>query len=113
MREMKATHTLGPWSIFDDPERSAVEIQAPNAAKSQIALVSKWRLSGPSSQDEAAANVHLIAAAPDLLEVAKHFEACIEFEMAASRREGDDEGVRLKTISLNLTRAAIAKATGA
>lgn len=59
-----------------------------------------------------AANALLMAAAPDLLEMAKLFERCVEYEIRRSRKDGDEEGARLKTVTLNLIRNAIAKAEG-
>jgi hypothetical protein len=42
-----------------------------------------------------------------LLEVAELFEKAILFEISKSHREGDDEGARMKTITLNMVRDAI------
>jgi hypothetical protein len=60
------------------------------------------------------ANAFLIAAALDLLGLAKQFEKSVEYEIRVDRSDAgrDEEGARLKTITLNLIREAIAKAEG-
>lgn len=60
----------------------------------------------------AEANAGLISAAPELLELARLFESTIEYEIRKSEKDGDTEGANLKRVTLNLTRAAIAKAEG-
>lgn len=46
-----------------------------------------------------------------LLEMAKLFEKTAEYEIRRSEQEGDDEGARMKTLTLNLIRQAIALAS--
>src|SRR3546814_18263700 len=46
----------------------------------------------------------------ELLELAKLLERSLVFEIKKSEREGDDEGSRLKSTTLFMARAAIAKA---
>jgi len=58
------------------------------------------------------ANAFLISAAPDLLELAKQFKATAEYYIRESRKSSDEEGARLKTVTLNMINAAIAKAEG-
>lgn len=55
----------------------------------------------------------LHAAAPDLLKIARDHQKTIEFYIRQDESRGDDEGARLKSISLALVNAAIAKAEGA
>lgn len=55
---------------------------------------------------------HMLAAAPELLQMVILLEQVIVYEMKRCEANGDDEGARLKIISLNMTRAAIAKAKG-
>jgi hypothetical protein len=45
-----------------------------------------------------------------LLEIAKLFERSLDFEIRRNRGEGDEEGARLKIVTLNLVREAIKKA---
>lgn len=47
-----------------------------------------------------------------LLEQMKLFESVVEYEIRKSEREGDTEGARLKTLTLNLIRDAVSKAKG-
>jgi hypothetical protein len=58
------------------------------------------------------ANAFLIAAGPELLEMAKLFEKSVEYQIRVARTDArsDEEGARLMTITLNLVRDAIAKA---
>ncbi len=63
--------------------------------------------------DEALANAALIAAAPQLLAMTKLFASSIEYEMRRSEKDGDDEGARLKRLTLNIVLAAITKAEAA
>jgi hypothetical protein len=62
--------------------------------------------------DQRRANALLIAAAPELLEMAKLFEKSVEYQIRVARTDAgsDEEGARLKTITLNLIREAISKA---
>lgn len=50
--------------------------------------------------------------APDLIEIARLFEQTIEYEIRRSLHDGDDEGARLKTLTLHMVRAALARAEG-
>jgi len=58
--------------------------------------------------DEAVAK--LFAAAPDLLEQTKLLERSLLYQIGVNRSEGDDEGARMKTLTLHFVRQAIAKA---
>jgi hypothetical protein len=66
-----------------------------------------WVKGAPES-----ANVRLIISAPDLLELARLFERAAEYEIRRKQTAGDDEGVRLTTLTLNMIRETIANATG-
>lgn len=57
------------------------------------------------------ADARLIAAAPELLDVARLLERTIIYEIGKDGRAGDDESARSKTLTLNYVRAVIAKAT--
>lgn len=60
-------HTAGPWRIKDDGETSKVA----DAANNTIASLSYVHLYGRRTAAEVNANMHLIAAAPDMLEALK------------------------------------------
>ncbi|RWO23325.1 hypothetical protein [Mesorhizobium sp.] len=49
----------------------------------------------------------------DLLATAKLFEQTIEFAIRVAEAAGDDEGARLKSITLQMVRATIARAENA
>lgn len=49
----------------------------------------------------------------ELLKVAKHFVRCIEYRIRCYFNDGDGEGARMATITLNMTLEAIAKAEAA
>ena len=54
----------------------------------------------------------MLAAAPQLFEMVVLLEQSIVYQMKLSESHGDDEGARLKIVSLNMARYAIAKAKG-
>lgn len=76
-----------------------------NITGRDIAAVPLNRYSGNTQHE---ADARLISAAPDLLEMTKLLERFLVYEL--KKDAGDDEGARLKTVTLNLCRAAIAKA---
>lgn len=103
-----ARHTRGPWyatgrEIWSD---HIIVARACNSADDVV---------DPTTARPAAqlfADAKLIAAAPKLLDLAQLFARSVEYEIARSRNEGDEEGARMKTITLNLIRAATTEATG-
>jgi len=99
---MTSKHTPGPW-FFDGPSDNLI-VWEWNRPDNRICFMT---IDGP-----ARANAHLISAAPDLLHVATLFAASIEYMIAADRKNGDDEGASMKGITLNVVKAAIAKAEG-
>lgn len=48
----------------------------------------------------------------ELVGVVKLFESVILYEINKAEHEGDDEGARLKTVTLNMCRDLLAKAKG-
>lgn len=101
--ETRMEHTPGPWRY--DVESEAVfyddGVVCPNITF----------LSDNTSGERNLADGTLMAAAPDLFELAKLFARSIEYEIKRSEKNGDDEGARLKTITLNLVLETIAKAS--
>lgn len=89
------THSPGPWMIADD--RSGYVL---GSGVSTLAVARGYT----------DANVRLIAAAPDLLELAKLFERSVLHYIALDMHIGDEEGARMKTVTLNMVRAVIARA---
>lgn len=60
------------------------------------------------------ANANLIAAAPELFQVAEQFERVAEYELRKMQRDKpeDDEGIRLRQLNLSLIRETLSKARG-
>jgi hypothetical protein len=113
----QVAHTPGPWHVFDGQnttkifKRGRTVCAYPQGEK-------KWGSMAVAycdyhTSELAEANASLIAAAPDLLELARLFQASVEYEIKKSRAAGDEEGARLKTITLNMIRAALSKAGAA
>lgn len=50
-------------------------------------------------------------ALPDLYEQVELFVNCIEYEIRVAESKGDDEGARLKSLTLFNARAALSKAS--
>ena len=94
---MNAGHTPGPWSLV---EFGGPQISGPDG----YAVCTMWGgLSADKLAGQDAANAHLIAAAPDLLDLAYQYRNDLQYPVAPDSRER-----RLKAIDV-----AIAKATAA
>lgn len=87
------------WERVDTADYAEIHPKGKRLA-SAIALVGK------------ADDADLIAAAPELLNVATVFASSLEYLIAIDRKNGDDEGASMKGITLNVVRSAIAKAEG-
>ena len=115
-------HTRGPWRTFERPTGIEIlcgdrlaPINMPSngirVAEVRFKRVGRGGQFAKSKTDEA--NARLISAAPEMLDLLNLFERSVEYEIRSSRTDGDEEGARMKTITLNLIRACITKATGA
>jgi len=76
--ETKAAHTPGPWTFRverDATEHSSARffVDGPAATGRGRWVLAETKALPPSALNEAEANAHLIAAAPDLLAVARRF----------------------------------------
>lgn len=77
--QRQATHTRGPWSIYDDgPGGSDVILAHINGANYDIAYISNDETEG-RPENERAANARLIASAPDLLAALKDARERLEY----------------------------------
>lgn len=94
-------HTPGPWSATADGD-----IQPPSDDGNMGYWIAHVGDCGPNWK----ANARLIAAAPELLEQCRLFKRALEYQIRASRGAGDDEGAKLKTLTLNLLLEDLAKA---
>ena len=96
---MSKQHTQGPWSVIDGHYPSFKEISGPSFKISVVMWATDLTEDDYRKRD---ADLHLISAAPDLLEALKamldsHEDACTGYGEGAAEK----------------ARAAIAKATGA
>lgn len=95
-------HTPGPWTAHEYGSPTGHwYVRGPRDEKI---------IHGPSLNNEA--NAHLIAAAPDLLEQTKLLERALLYEIKKSENDGDNEGARLKGVTLGIVREVLAKAEG-
>lgn len=114
----KSAHTKGPWYAMTAETGSMVTDQANVFSQHEIKgeptfIADTLGVDDDVPLKQRKANAHLISAAPELLELARQLERTVKYEIDKSKKRGDDEeGVRLMTATLNLTRAAIAKAEG-
>lgn len=101
--------TPGPWRVFTTRDGNKIigigEATGEGIVDCGFGI---WR----GGDEEALANANLISSAPDLYDLVKLFQRSVEYEIRRSEKDGDREGARLKTVTLNLIRAALAKATG-
>ncbi len=96
-----SNHTPGPWYVQDDHGKRWIET---NGNDDTIAEIHRRASKGSVySCKEAAANAHLIAAAPDLLSIAQRFLA-LDAQWHPDRYESE------KSELMADARAAIAKA---
>ncbi len=117
---MASKHTQGPWEITVG-SRNQQFIKGPyESDRKYIARIHPMG-SGVAYHDgdadeapsaEAKANARLIAAAPELLEIAERFKRTIEFMIRVDEKNGDDEGANLKRVTLTEVNATLAKARG-
>ena len=98
MSEKQVTHTPGPWAIEDcTPGESTGLRFAINSENNVIARTTDgWK--------EAQANARLIAAAPEMLEMCKLLEECME---TIDGKDGYDASYELAKV-----RAVLAKVEG-
>lgn len=113
-------HTPGPWRVEEgttliwgdcNPDDTTTYGMGYPIAECRMTPSASWAR-GPKKYEEAEANAHLISAAPDLLSAATLFAESLKYLIAIDRKKGDDEGVAMKSITLQSVRAAIAKAEG-
>jgi hypothetical protein len=108
------THTPGPWTyhVGEDGEEFSLKGANGDAIIAGCGCCGSPRL-GPYRDDEGRkANGRLIAAAPELLQMARDFYSTILYYIKVDEKNGDDEGVRLKTVTANIVGDLIAKAEG-
>ena len=106
--QTETKHTPGPWKVFyTTTGQTILGIgEADGAEGITDAQFGLWR-----DGAEREANARLIAAAPELFELVKLFERTIEYEIRKSSLAGDDEGARMKAVTLGMVREVLAKAS--
>lgn len=100
-----AKHTPGPWLFNPD---DVEVIYQDEDGYSQITLMA---CTFPPTKEDLA-NGYLIAASPELLEMARDHKKNLEWLAKKDRREGDEEGYRLKMLSVMRVDDLIKRATG-
>ena len=103
---MSTHHTPGPWTCLDVGSPASVF-----GSKPTYDCIAKVYLTEPTSRrrdDEHAANLALICAAPDLFEAAKHAAQ----ELIANLYPEEREELHGLSVALERLNAAIAKAEG-
>ena len=102
---MNTKHTPGPWKVTDGPQYGYNKLRRVDSEHGQFGTVICERFSAESVEglnEEIEANLALIAAAPDLLEVAA---------MVLETIDGGGPVVTFQEAHIAQLRAAIAKAT--
>lgn len=107
-------HTPGPWITDDDTEVIAkIPSDSPNKSSPDILTICRAvdvEIYADNRSGSTAANARLIAAAPDLLDVAKRLDDAVGFFLAALPT---NHAVAKDLIGLrDVARASIAKAEG-
>lgn len=100
---MSTERTLGPWEARFDSDEDVVYVTADMAGTHDVCDL--YHIAGgiTFTKDNAVANAHLIAAAPELLETLKDCVSVMEAEL---------KGLAVIQPELKSARAAIAKAEG-
>lgn len=116
---MAAQHTPGPWTF----KLSSVTASAPAGERWPVHIAHicanhvqphhrfKSKITRVIGSVDIA-NAHLIAAAPELLDLAKLFERVANHEVKLAVAAGDSEAANLRGLTLAQVRAVIAKAEG-
>lgn len=107
-------HTPGPWSVFEH-SWCETSISAPGTSNSICLLDINHATEESQEADEAqmAANAHLIAAAPELLEALRIAREFMSIASDWNFHEAEINGEMRSTYDwLEVVDAAIAKATG-
>lgn len=99
---MGARHTPGPWRAGKTAEGSVVVQRGKEVG---------FRVIGTYIENEMA-DALVIAAAPDLLAIAREYRRAVEYYIRIDERKGNLEGAALKGITLAMIDAVITKATG-
>lgn len=108
-----SNHTKGPWRVADNPRSAGYPIVAPQRKRSGgtnricSVLPAGW---SPEAYAEAKANAYLIAAAPELLEALRLFDAYMA--IPATRGGHASPRWQAREAFLAAKDAAIAKAEG-
>lgn len=109
----KATFTPGPWIVGDGED---VWDTLPNGEpgipmfRADVGSSRSW--GRKITRTELLANARLIAVAPKLYAQVELFARVIEYNIRVAMRKGDDEGARLQSFTLAMTRAILAEARG-
>lgn len=98
----EARHTPGPWTLSDDYD---TVFGGPPDDRGSVMVAN---IAGDADDPENEANARLIAAAPELLEVARQYAATLE---ALIRQSPTDDARKVNKERLAAVQSTIAKAT--
>lgn len=114
MNEVRTKHTPGQWLVGAPYGLVKIEVIAPDSSRAVCTVWTKMSVADRetgrqvvSDDPEGHANARLIAAAPDLLELAQQFKQAVEFYIRVEEREYP-EGAALKRVTLHRINAVLA-----
>lgn len=94
--ERKTPWTPGDWTVKPGGQIAA----------GGLVIGEAFYLGGTEQRDR---NAAVMAAGPAMVELIQLFERSIVYEISKDKKSGDDEGARMKTITLNMVRALLAR----
>lgn len=103
-------HTRGPWFVREHHDCHEDDVKGVEVVSADGTIIACNRAYYPTELD--ADNAHIIAAAPELLEMTKLFRESIEYYIRKDKAGDDLEGAAMKQFMLNMVNAVIDKATG-
>jgi hypothetical protein len=111
MKSESGKRTLGPWhtagTFNPNSDRPTQWVWGPAAPGDQ----SGERIAENVTVANAAFIVRACNAHDELVELVEEYGRAVRYFIAADEKKGDDEGARLKAVTLKRISAAIAKAT--
>ncbi len=106
-----STHTLGEW-FFDEKTKNIISKNQEDNIETTIATVNVYGIYTFPCEEQGIRNGYLLAASKELLEMARDYKKNLEWLAKKDRREGDEEGYRLKMLSAMRVDDLIKRATG-
>lgn len=110
--------TPGPWTYRPKEDDDWGFVRGPigrlvaRAASGRVLNEDELGAHRRNGTDPYEANARLIAASPQLYDLAVLFRKSIEYEIRKNIDDGDDEAAKMKAVTLNIVRAALSAADG-